>query len=84
MIHLKRNVIEAYAPFFGVKPPLVPFRDAAFSTCTFPITVLQVSRDIIAHLRMRISQRCLSLPIPVIEVLARSRKGSEPGTFLAE
>jgi hypothetical protein len=44
MIRLKRTVIEAYAPFFDITPPLVPFRDAAFSTCTFPLTVLQVMK----------------------------------------
>lgn len=46
MIHLKRTVIEAYAPFFDITPPLVPFRDAAFSTCTFPLTVLQVIKTL--------------------------------------
>ena len=42
LLHLKRNVVESYAPFVGIQPPLFPFRDAAFSTCSFPLTVLQV------------------------------------------
>ena len=37
---------EAYAPFFGLKPPLVPYRDASFGVCTYHLEVLDCARAI--------------------------------------
>jgi cell division cycle 14 len=38
------TVEQAYKPFIGLEPPFIPFRDAAFSINTFPITVLDCTR----------------------------------------
>jgi cell division cycle 14 len=38
------SVEQAYGPFIGIQPPFIPFRDAAFSVNTFPITVLDCCR----------------------------------------
>jgi len=40
IIRLNRSVPEAYRPFMGIQPPLMPYRDAAFAICTFSISVL--------------------------------------------
>ena len=44
IIQLKRNVLEAYAPFMGID--FTPFRDAAFSINTFPLTLLAAVRGL--------------------------------------
>ena len=46
MVELGRNAVQAYAPFVRCDPPLVPFRDAAFAPCTFPLTVLECVRGV--------------------------------------
>lgn len=38
------SVEQAYAPFIGIQPPFVPFRDAGFCVNTFPLTVLDCMR----------------------------------------
>lgn len=35
---------EAYAPFFGLQPPLIPYRDASFGICTYHLEVLDCVR----------------------------------------
>jgi cell division cycle 14 len=44
IIELKRNVLEAYSPFLGFD--FAPFRDAAFSINTFPLTLLSAVRGL--------------------------------------
>eukprot|EP01041_Mallomonas_annulata_P009599 gene9599-19951_t len=44
---LNFSVAQAYAPFMGIDPPFTPFRDAAFSINTFPITVLDCTRSFV-------------------------------------
>ena len=44
MVELKRNILDAYAPFVGID--LAPFRDAAFAVNTFPLTVLAAARGV--------------------------------------
>ena len=38
------TVEDAYGPFIGIEPPLIPFRDAGFCINTYPITVLDCVR----------------------------------------
>ena len=45
-IVLGRDARAAYAPFVGVRPPLQPYRDAAFGVCTYPLLVLDVVRGV--------------------------------------
>jgi len=40
------NPTEAYEPFRGLYPPLVPFRDASMGVCTFNLTVRDCVRAI--------------------------------------
>ena len=45
LIFVRQQTVEqAYAPFVGIEPPFIPFRDAAFSVNTFPISVLDCCR----------------------------------------
>ena len=37
-------MLQAYGPFVGIEPPLMPFRDAAFAINTFPCSVLDCCR----------------------------------------
>ena len=46
VIVLGRDARAAYAPFVGVRPPLQPYRDAAFGVCTYPLLVLDVVRGV--------------------------------------
>eukprot|EP00752_Nemacystus_decipiens_P011268 g10014.t1 len=41
---LRKTVEEAYAPFFGLQPPLIPYRDASFGICTYHLEVLDCAR----------------------------------------
>lgn len=41
---LKYTAVQAYRPFMGISPPFIPFRDAAFSINTCPLTVLDCAR----------------------------------------
>lgn len=43
---LHKTVEDAYAPFFGVQPPFIPFRDASFGICTYHLEVLDCARAI--------------------------------------
>lgn len=44
MLCLGKSAEEAYRPFFGIHPPLFPFRDAAFGVCTYHLEVLDCAR----------------------------------------
>ncbi len=44
MLCLGKTVEEAYNPFFGLQPPLIPYRDAAFGICTYHLEVLDCVR----------------------------------------
>ncbi|CAM9352422.1 unnamed protein product, partial [Discosporangium mesarthrocarpum] len=46
VLRLGKTPEEAYAPFLGIQPPLIPFRDAAFGVCTFHLTVLDCVRAV--------------------------------------
>jgi cell division cycle 14 len=37
---MKLPAEKAYKPFFGIEPPLTPYRDAAFATNTWPLFVM--------------------------------------------
>lgn len=41
---LGKTAEDAYAPFFGVQPPLIPYRDASFGICTYHLEVLDCVR----------------------------------------
>lgn len=41
---LNYSIERAYAPFIGIDPPFINFRDAAFSINTFSLTVLDCAR----------------------------------------
>lgn len=46
MLCLGKTAEEAYAPFFGLQPPLIPYRDASFGICTYHLEVLDCARAI--------------------------------------
>ncbi|CAM9444290.1 unnamed protein product [Ectocarpus sp. 12 AP-2014] len=41
---LRKTVEDAYTPFLGVQPPLIPYRDASFGICTYHLEVLDCAR----------------------------------------
>lgn len=41
---LGKTVEDAYTPFLGVQPPLIPYRDASFGICTYHLEVLDCAR----------------------------------------
>lgn len=41
---LELSVEEAYAPFMGMHPAFIPYRDAGFCINTYPVTVLDCAR----------------------------------------
>lgn len=44
MLCLGKTAEEAYTPFFGLQPPLIPYRDASFGICTYHLEVLDCAR----------------------------------------
>lgn len=46
VIYLERLPEEAYRPLADITPPLLPFRDASYGSCTFKLTVLDCLRGI--------------------------------------
>ncbi|CAM9234495.1 unnamed protein product, partial [Choristocarpus tenellus] len=46
VLRLGRTPEEAYGPFLGLQPPLIPFRDAAFGICTYHLSVLDCVRAV--------------------------------------
>lgn len=46
VLRLGKTVEDAYAPFFGLKPPLVPYRDASFGICSYHLEVLDCVRAV--------------------------------------
>lgn len=44
VVCLRKTVEEAYAPLFGLQPPLIPYRDASFGICTYHLEVLDCVR----------------------------------------
>ncbi|CEL99159.1 unnamed protein product [Vitrella brassicaformis CCMP3155] len=46
VIVLGKTAEQAYAPFLGVYPPLLPFRDASFGVCTYSCSILDCLKGI--------------------------------------
>jgi cell division cycle 14 len=44
LLSLDMSVEDAFRPFLALSPPCIPFRDAAFGLCTYPLTVLDCLR----------------------------------------
>lgn len=43
---MRKTAEEAYAPFFGLQQPLIPYRDASFGVCTYHLEVLDCARAV--------------------------------------
>jgi cell division cycle 14 len=46
IIYLGKTAEQAYTPFLGAQPAFVSFRDAAFSLCTFSVTVFDCLKGV--------------------------------------
>eukprot|EP00039_Didymoeca_costata_P008091 m.107745 g.107745 ORF g.107745 m.107745 type:complete len:460 (+) comp13942_c0_seq2:293-1672(+) len=46
ILYFKKSVEDAYRPFSRLSPPLASFRDAAYGSCSFKLSVLDVLRGL--------------------------------------
>ena len=46
LIFKENSVPKSYQPFFNLSPTPIPFRDAAFSICTYSLSVLEVLKGV--------------------------------------
>ena len=46
LIFKENCVMKAYQPFFALSPPPIPYRDAAFSICTYSLSVTEVLKGV--------------------------------------